>query len=202
MTSAVEYKVDPQRKLIMKLVVTEYISLDGVMEDPRWIGPYFDADFLKFKFDELFHGDVLLMGRKTYEAFISVWASDTPVEDAPGQEGFADRIHHLPKYVVSTTLEATTWHNSHIISENVVEEILKLKQQPGRDILVAGSAVLLETLMQHNLVDEYRLLVYPVIVGTGKRLFDAQNTTSLTLVESKTFSTGVVALTYRSTLQN
>lgn len=89
----------------MKLVVTEYLSLDGLMEDPLWIGPYIDDGFLKFKFEELMDADVLLMGRKTYEYFVPVWASGEPVEDAPGQEGFAERVEQMPKYVVSGTLE-------------------------------------------------------------------------------------------------
>lgn len=181
----------------MKLVVTEYLSLDGVMEDPIWIGPSIDDDFLKYKFDELFEGDVLLMGRKTYEYFIPVWATEERMEDAPGQEGFADRIEALPKYVVSATLETATWNNSHIIRENIVEEIQKLKQQPGQNILVAGSADLLQTLMELDLVDEYRFLVFPVIAGKGKRLFDAQLTATLELISFEKFSSGVVALTYR-----
>jgi dihydrofolate reductase len=181
----------------MKLIVTEYLSLDGAMEDPLWIGPYIDDDFLKFKFDELFIGDALLMGRKTYEYFLPVWATGEPMEDSPGQEGFAERVENLPKYVVSTTLETARWNNSHIIRDNFVEEIRKLKQQPGQNILVAGSADLLQTLMQLNLVDEYRFLIFPVVVGQGKRLFDAQTPATLELTSFEKFSSGVVALTYR-----
>lgn len=183
----------------MKIVVTEYVSLDGVMENPMWIGPYFDDDFLKYKFDELFRGDVLVMGRATYLYFAPVWNSGTPVEDAPGQEGFAERIHTLPKYVVTTTLDKIDWNNTHVIGENAIEAIIKLKQQPGQDILIAGSGKLVQALMQHNLVDEYRLLVYPVVVGSGQRLFKDGSTATLKLVESKVFSTGVVALTYHPT---
>ncbi|MBC7869525.1 MAG: dihydrofolate reductase family protein [Chitinophagaceae bacterium] len=188
--------VSYEGKSLMKLVVTEYISLDGVVENPLWIGPYFDDDFLKFKFDELFAGDALLMGRHTYDYFIPVWASETPVEDAPGQEGFAARLNQLPKYVVSTTLRTLTWNNTHVIQENIIEAVRNLKQQPGGDILVAGSTTLVQTLMQHGLVDEYRFLIYPVVVGSGQRFFEGQKVDALSLLESKTFSTGVVALTY------
>jgi len=180
----------------MKLVVTEYISLDGVVENPLWIGPYFNDEFLKFKFDELFAGDALLMGRATYDYFVPVWINATPADDAPGQEGFADRITQLPKYVVSTTIQTAEWNNSHIFRANEVDEIKRLKQQPGGDILVAGSGTLLQTLMAHDLVDEYRFLVYPLVVGAGKRLFSEQSKATLRLIETKPFSTGVVALTY------
>jgi len=181
----------------MKLVVTEYLSLDSIMEDPIWIGPYIDDSFLKFKFEELMAADILLMGRKTYEYFVPVWASEEPVEDAPGQEGFAERVEQMPKHVVSKTLETTTWNNSHVMGENFIEAIRILKQKPGRNILVAGSATLLQTLMQLDLVDEYRFLIFPVIVGQGKRLFDAQTTTALELTSFEKFSSGVIAVTYR-----
>jgi dihydrofolate reductase len=123
--------VNYEGKQLMKLVVTEYISLDGVVENPIWIAPYFDADFLKFKFDELMGGDALLMGRHTYDYFIPTWATDQPVEDAPGQEGFAERLDQLPKHVVSSTLKNPVWNNTRIIHENIVEAVSKLKQQPG-----------------------------------------------------------------------
>jgi dihydrofolate reductase len=181
----------------MKLVVTEYLSLDGSMEDPIWIGDYFNDEFLKFKFDELFAGDALLMGRKTYEYFVPVWLNATAADDAPGQEGFADRIRDLPKYVVSTTLQHAAWNNSRLINDGVVEAISALKQQPGQDILVAGSGELVQTLMQHDLVDEYRFLVYPIVVGKGKRLFQQAASTPLKLVQTRAFNTGVVLLVYR-----
>ncbi|HEX8684154.1 MAG TPA: dihydrofolate reductase family protein [Ardenticatenaceae bacterium] len=179
-----------------RLVVTEYVTVDGVMEDPVWIGPYYDDEFAKFKFDELFAGDALLMGRATYEYFAPVWINETADDDAPGQEGFADRVRALPKYVVSTTLEKTEWHNSHLIKTNVVEAITKLKEQPGQDILVAGSGTLVQTLMQHDLVDEYRLLVYPLVLGSGRRLFKDGSLATLKLVDSRVFHSGVLALIY------
>lgn len=180
-----------------KLVVTEYITLDGVMDNPEWVGSYFNDEFLKFKFDELMGGDVLLMGRKTYEAFAAVWINATAADDSPGQEGFADRITSLPKYVVSTTLKNPEWNNTHVISENIVEAITRLKVQAGQDILVAGSGTLVQTLMEHNLVDEYRFLVYPLIVGKGKRLFQDGSKANLKLIESRVFQTGVVVLIYQ-----
>ncbi len=180
----------------MKLVVTEYVSLDGIAENPLWIGPYFNDEFLKFKFDELFGGDALLMGRATYDYFLPVWINATPADDAPGQEGFAERITQLPKYVVSTTMQKAEWNNSHIIRANVIEEISRLKEQPGRDILVAGSSTLVKTLMENAFVDEYRLLVYPLVVGSGARLFLEGDQTALRLTGSRTFNTGVVLLTY------
>ncbi len=181
----------------MRLVVTEYITLDGVVENPDWIFPYFDNDFTQFKFDELFTGDALLMGRKTYEYFAPVWVTDTPAEDAPGQEGFAERVEQLPKYIVSTTLEKTNWNHAHMIREHVVEAVRTLKAQPGQNILVAGSAGLVQTLMEHNLVDEYRLLVYPVVVGNGTRLFQGGQNANLKLAEARAFSSGVTALIYQ-----
>jgi dihydrofolate reductase len=180
-----------------KVIVTEYVSLDGVMEDPEWIGPYYNDEFAKFKFDELFAGDALLMGRNTYEYFAPVWISATAEDDEPEQAGFAERVSALPKYVASTTLETTEWNNSHLIQTDVVEAVTKLKEQPGQDILVAGSGVLVQALMQHDLVDEYRLLVFPLVLGKGKRLFQDGSLATLKLVDSQIFRTGVVALIYQ-----
>jgi dihydrofolate reductase len=181
----------------MRVVVTEYLSLDGVIEDPEWIGPYFSDDFNQVKFDELMSGDALLMGRKTYEYFRPAWVSATAEDDSPGQEGFADRIHDLPKYVVSSTLDKSDWNNVRFIHANIVEEVSKLKQQPGQNILVAGSAELIQTLIEHDLVDEYRFLVYPVVVGSGKKLFQSGQNLSLKLVEATPLSTGVVLMVYQ-----
>jgi len=113
------------------------------------------------------------------------------------EQGFADRMNSLPKYVVSTTLQEVAWNNSRLIKENVVEEVSRLKQQPGQDILVAGSGQLVHTLMQHDLIDEYRFMVHPIVLGSGKRLFrDGSDTKVLRLVDTKTFSSGVVVLYY------
>src|SRR6476660_7209377 len=118
-----------------KIVATEYVSLDGVMDEPGvWSGPFFNDEAAKFKYDELFASDALLLGRVTYEGFAKSWPTMTGTGD------FGERMNGLPKYVVSTTLDEAAWNNSTLIKENVVEEIAKLKQQPGQDILLAGSA--------------------------------------------------------------
>ena len=183
-----------------KVVVSEYVTLDGVMEDPGgaektkhggWSFQFWSEEAAKFKFDELFASDALLLGRVTYQGFAAAWPTVTD------EAGFADRMNGLPKYVVSTTLEEVTWNNSRLIKGNVAEEVTRLKQQSGQDILVGGSGELVQTLMQHDLVDEYRLMVHPVVVGGGKRLFrDGSDMRVLRLVETKAFSSGVVILSY------
>jgi dihydrofolate reductase len=184
-----------------KVVVSEYVTLDGVMEDPGggeggkyggWSFQYWDDEAAKFKFDELYASDALLLGRVTYQGFAKAWPS---LKD---EAGFADRMNSLTKYVVSTTLQKAEWNNSRLIKKNVAEEVSKLKQQPGQDILVAGSAQLVHTLMQNDLVDEIRLMVHPVIVGGGKRLFsDGSDRKVLNLAGTKTFSKGITVLTYQ-----
>lgn len=182
-----------------KVVVSEFISLDGVIEDPGgsektsfggWSRPYGNEEFGKFKLEELFASDALLLGRVTYQGFAEAWPSQS---DAMG---FAERMNSLPKYVASTSLKAPAWNNTRLIQGNVAEEVARLKQQPGQDILVAGSAALVRTLMQHNLVDEFRLLVYPLVLGAGKRLFEDAPKVDLKLIEAKSFSTGVAVLRY------
>jgi dihydrofolate reductase len=144
----------------------------------------------KFKLDELFASDAALLGRVTYQEFAAAWPSRT------GE--FADKMNGMPKYVVSTTLEQADWNNSTLIKGNVVEEVSRLKAMPGQDILVAGSAQLVHTLMQHDLVDEYRLMVFPVVLGKGKRFFhDGSEKHALRLVEAKPVgSAGVITLIY------
>ena len=174
----------------MRLVVTEFVTLDGVIEDPGgsekspaggWAfrfqrGPEGD----KFKFDELMAAEAQLLGRRTYEGFAAAWPS---MKD---DVGFADRMNSMPKYVVSSTLHNATWNNTRILRGNLVDEINKLKQAPGNDLLVAGSGQLVQSLAQHQLVDEYRLMIFPVVLGSGKRLFgDGIPQTPLTIVESR-----------------
>jgi dihydrofolate reductase len=166
-----------------------YVTVDGVMEEPAWTVPYWNDEIARFKCDELFASDALLLGRVTYQGFAAAWPAMTD------EEGFADRMNALPKFVASTTLQETVW-NASLIKGDIAEEVLKLKQQPGQDILVFGSAALVHTLLQHNLVDECRLLIYPLVLGNGKRLFQDGSKVKLTLADSKTFSSGVVALTY------
>jgi dihydrofolate reductase len=173
-----------------KIVVAQFLSLDGVMEAPeKWSFPYSNDEFAAYKMAELKASGAHLLGRATYDIFAASWPSRT------GE--FADIMNSLPKYVVSTTLKKLDWDGSHQIKANVAEEVTKLKQQPGKDILVAGSATLVQTLMQHNLVDEYHILVYPLVLGSGKRFFKDGSTAKLKLVESKTFKTGVAVLTYQ-----
>lgn len=175
-----------------RVVVTEFVSLDGVMEDPRWTFEFDRGDDgEKFKLDEVLASDALLLGRVTYEGFAEAWPSRTD------EVGFADKMNSMAKFVVSTTLDEVEWNNSTLIKDNVAEEVSKLKQQPGQDILVAGSRQLVHTLMQHDLVDEYRLMVFPVVLGSGKRLFeDGSEKTRLKLVDTKTVGEGVLILTY------
>jgi len=175
----------------MKIVVTEFLTVDGVMEAPnKWSFPYWTDETAKFKLDELFASEVQLLGRVTYEGFASAWPSRTD------EAGFAERMNSMPKYVVSTTLKKAEWNNSHILKTNVAEEVTKLKQESGGDILVAGSATLIRFLIEHDLVDEYRLLTYPILVGKGKRLFTDGTAASLKLTESKPMGSGVVLLRY------
>lgn len=174
-----------------KIVVTMFLTLDGVMEAPEaWSFPFWNDEIAQLKTNELFAAGAHLLGRSTYEGFAAAWPSRTD------ETGFSDRMNALPKYVVSTTLEKADWNNSTIIRKNVAEEVWKLKQQSGQDILVAGSATLVQALMRHDLVDEYRLLTYPVVRGSGKRLFEGGSKATLKLAEATTFSSGVAFLRY------
>lgn len=177
-----------KENIMRNLVVTEFVSLDGVMENPGWTFPYWNDEIANFKGEESSASDALLLGRVTYEGFAAAWP-ESPDEGAAYFNG-------VRKYVVSTTLDSVEWNNSTLIKDNIVEEITKLKQQDGQDITVHGSATLVQTLMQHDLVDRYRLLVYPVVIGKGKRLFQEDATATLKLVKTQAFSSGVTALIY------
>lgn len=181
-----------------KVVVSEFITLDGVFEDPGgaegtkhggW-GRDSDPESGKFKYDELFSSDALLLGRKTYEEFASAW----PTMEGTGD--FGERMNSIPKYVVSATLEKAEWENSSIIKDGVAEAVRTLKNQPGNDILVFGSSQLISSLMKGGLVDEYRLMIYPIIVGTGKHLFEGAPKTKLKLLDTKKFGSGTAVHTY------
>lgn len=176
------------------VIVSEFVSVDGVMEDPAWTFQFDRGDGGdEFKLDEVLASDALLLGRVTYQGFAEAWP------DRTDEAGFADKYNSMPKYVVSTTLEEPLgWNNSTLLGENVANEVSALKQELDGDILVHGSAQLVQTLMDHDLVDEYRLMIFPVVLGSGKRLFgDASDTTALRLVETKTVGSGVLILTYR-----
>jgi dihydrofolate reductase len=189
---------------VRKVIVSEFVSLDGVMEDPggaegsargAWSfafdrGPEGD----KFKFDELAAADALLLGRVTYEAFAAVWPQ---IEEQTGEYGAW--MNGYPKYVASTTLREPLEWNGNLIEGDVAEGVSELKRQDGKDILVFGSAQLVRTLMEHDLIDEYRLMVFPIVVGKGKRLFgDTEETKAMRLVDTKQVGPdGVLILTYR-----
>jgi dihydrofolate reductase len=176
-----------------KLVVSEFLSLDGVMENPNWTWRFLTDEQQQFKFDELKASDALLIGRVTYEGFAAAWPN---MIEQTGEYGVM--MNNYPKYVVSNTLNAVEWNHSKLIKGNIAEEVSKLKQQPGKDILVFGSCDLVNELHQFDLIDEYRLMVFPVVVGTGKKLFrDGLKNMVLRHVETKTFSSGVVSLIYR-----
>jgi dihydrofolate reductase len=180
-----------------RVVASEFVSLDGVMESPeKWHFPYFDEQMGQEIEAAMGQTDAMLMGRVNYEEWADFW----PKQD-PEQNPAAVHMNGVRKYVVSTTLqEPLEWNNSTLIRENVAEEIDKLKGQPGKDISISGSGILVRSLLQKNLLDELRLMVHPVVVGSGKRLFEeGGDRKELELVDSKAFSTGVVYLTYRPT---
>jgi dihydrofolate reductase len=177
-----------------KVIASEFVSLDGVIENPVWTFRFTGEEQQRFKYDELSAADALLLGRVTYEGFAAAWPHMT---EQAGE--YADMMNGYPKYVVSTTLEEPlAWNNSTLIKGDVAEEVSELKRQPGGDILVFGSGSLVNDLMRLGFIDEYRLMVFPVVLGSGERLFgDGVEETVLELVGTDTFDTGVVVLTYR-----
>jgi len=187
-----------------RIVVTEYISLDGVIEAPgggesyKHEGWTFDVERGeegdKLKLDETLEAEVQLLGRVTYEVFATAWPTMT---DVPGVEKVAEKFNAMPKFVFSSTLEKADWNNSTILSGDFAEEIGKLKQQVDGIILVTGSAQIVQGLVEHDLVDEIRLMVFPVLLGSGKRLFtEHPDKKPLRLVDSKTIGAGISVLTY------
>ena len=184
-----------------KIVVTEFVSLDGVIEAPgggedyRHGGWTFEidrgAEGDEFKLDELREAEVQLLGRVTYEGFAAAWPT---IED---EAGFAEKMNGMPKYVVSSTLQEASWENSTILRGELADEVAKLHREIDGVILVAGSAQLVQGLLEHDLVDELRLMVFPVLLGEGKRLFgDVTEKKPLNLVDSKTLGAGIALLTY------
>jgi dihydrofolate reductase len=182
-----------------RIVVTEFVSLDGVIEDPGgsedfkyggWSFEFSRGDEGdKFKLDEAVDSAALLLGRVTYEGFATAW---------PSREGeFADKFNNMPKYVVSSTLEDPDWNNSTVIKGDIPEEVAKLKDEIDGNIVVHGSARLVQTLLEHDLVDELRLMVFPVVLGSGKRLFgETSDKKPLRLVDSRVVGDGVEIVTY------
>jgi dihydrofolate reductase len=184
-----------------KIVVSEFVSLDGVMEAPGgepgyahsgWVFAAMGPEQLEYKLAEVLEAGSLLIGRVTYESFAGAWPERT------GE--FADKMNGMPKHVVSTTLRDPAWTNCTVIADDVVARIGRLRDAGGGPILVAGSRTLVHTLMAHDLVDEYRLMVFPVILGSGRRLFpDSPRKIPLRLTDSRRFATGVVVQTYQPT---
>src|SRR2546426_12588155 len=173
------------------LAATLFVSLDGVVESPeKWSFPFWSEETQKFKLDETRASDALLLGRVTYEGFAAAW----PGRKDP--DGFADRFNSMPKYVASRTLKKLAWNNSHLIQGDLAAEVSKLKRQPGGDIVIHGSPGLIRSLLPSGLIDEYRLLVYPLVLGEGRRLFEAGMAAKLKLGEAKDMGKGVVKLVY------
>jgi dihydrofolate reductase len=182
-----------------RLIVTEFVSLDGVMEAPGgepghphsgWTFDYHDEEQMRYKLDETLEAESLLIGRVTYEGFAEAW---------PERGGeFADKMNAMPKHVVSTTLTDPEWNNTTVIADNVPEQVAKLKEGDGGPILIAGSRTLVQSLMPHDLIDEYRLMIFPVAVGSGARLWpDTPDKTVLELADTRKYDSGVVVNVYR-----
>ncbi len=181
-----------------KLVVSEFVTLDGVMEAPGgeeghphsgWVFDFMSKEQERFKLEETLESEALLLGRATYEGFAAAWP------DRGGE--FADKMNAMSKYVASTTLRKLEWSNSTLIGGDLPEGIAELKQGDGGNILVAGSRTLVHSLMEHDLVDEYRLMIFPVVLGSGRRLFpETREKTVLALGDTKVFDSGVVVHTY------
>jgi dihydrofolate reductase len=175
-----------------KIVAGLFISLDGVIEAPeQWHFPYFNDEMGEAVGSQMAAADTMLLGRHTYEEFAAYWPNQG------GDVEFAAVMNDTPKLVASTTLKTVEWRNSTLLGDDVAQELRRIKQEPGKDISITGSATLVRSLLRDGLIDELRLLVHPIIVGSGKRLFeDETERVPLKLVDSQTFSTGVLYLTY------
>jgi dihydrofolate reductase len=176
-----------------KIVAGLFMSLDGVVESPQsWHFPYMNDEMGAAVAETMASSDTMLLGRRTYEEFASFWP--TQGSDEP----FADQLNQATKYVVSSTLRNPTWQNTTVISDNVAEQVAALKDRPGSDITISGSPTLVRSLLRDNLLDELGLMIHPIVVGQGARLFDdGIGRVGLKLADSTTFSTGVLSLTYQ-----
>jgi len=174
-----------------KIVAGLFMSLDGVVEAPeRWHFPYFNDEMGEIVGSQMASSDTMLLGRRTYEEFAAYWA------DKGSDVEFADIINGTPKLVASRTLSLVHWQHSTLIAGNLGEALRELKAQPGKDISITGSPTLVRSLLADGLLDELRLLLHPIVVGSGKRLFEPGGTVPLRLLASRTLATGVVYLTY------
>jgi dihydrofolate reductase len=179
---------------VRKLVAVDLVSVDGVMESPEeWAFSYSNDEMEEANASEMAASDAMLLGRVTYEALAAFWPNQ------PGGTQMVDYINSVPKHVVSATLEEPLgWNNSTLIKGDVAEGVAELKRRPGKDITIIGSGALVRSLLREGLIDEFRLMVHPIVVGSGKRLFDdGLDRKTLELVDSRTFGTGVLYLTYR-----
>ena len=186
-----------------RVVAAEYVTVDGVMTDPGgvgeiehggWSNDYFNDELAKYQSDQLYASDALLLGRVTFDGFAAAWPT---MEETEGE--FAVRMNTLPKFVVSKTLREPLAWNGTLLKGDVAQEVAKLKEQPGENLLIYGSGELVNTLHPHGLIDEYRLMVFPVTLGVGKHLFrEGTDKRDLKLIDSNTTSTGVVLLTYHA----
>lgn len=178
-----------------KLIVSEWVTLDGVFDADtmdQWFEPYNSDGRAEYIKDTIHASDAFLIGRTTYEMFAAYWPAQKNNES-----GIGDKVNSVSKYVVSSTLKKAEWNNSTIIKENIAEEVTGLKQQPGQDILISGSATLVHSLIETGLIDEHRFLVHPIIMGSGKRFFrDEMHAAGLKLVKTKSFDLGVILLCY------
>ena len=176
-----------------KLKLAMYVSLDGVVENPAWTGPYWNDQLSDLQAEYLYSSDALVLGRVTYEGFAQAWPA---MEESTGD--FGKKMNSMAKFVASNTLRTAEW-NASIIEGDLATEIGKLKAETGGDLLIYGSGDLVDELTRLGLIDEYRLMVHPVVVGTGKRLFNRTSETPLRLVDTQTTDTGVAVLTYERT---
>jgi dihydrofolate reductase len=173
-----------------KLKMAMYVSLDGVVENPGWTGPFWNDQLSDLQGEYLYASDALVLGRVTYEGFAAAWPS---MEATTGD--FGKKMNSIPKFVASRTLSDAEW-NATIIEGELADAVRALKEDSGGDLLIYGSGEVVDELTRLGLIDEYRLMVHPVVVGTGKRLFENAPATTLGLVDSTTTETGVAVLTY------